>query len=156
MNVDKPYKDFKKLIEKAYRFLKVETENSLVVIKGLVDSKYQNVIISDKMMNDFRRISDILKSNYNGYYILNDKPASLYEIMKTFERYTPSSLTRYKGLGEMNGKDLFESTLDASNRTLIRYTIEDVKKEIETIQYLESNKNELLKDIKVSRMDIIE
>jgi DNA gyrase subunit B len=76
--------------------------------------------------------------------------------MKTFERYTPSSLTRYKGLGEMNGKDLFESTLDAENRTLIRYNIEDVKKEIETIQYLENNKSDLLKDIKVSRMDIIE
>ena len=57
--------------------------------------------------------------------------------MKTFEKYTPSSLTRYKGLGEMNGKDLFESTLDAENRTLIRYNIEDAKKEIETIQYLE-------------------
>ena len=107
-------------------------------------------------MHDLRKVSDLLKSNYSNYYILNDKYASLYEIMKTFERYTPSSLTRYKGLGEMNGKDLFESTLDAENRTLIRYNIEDVKKEIETIQYLENNKNELLKDIKVSRMDIIE
>jgi DNA gyrase/topoisomerase IV subunit B len=55
----------------------------------------------------------------------------------------------------MDPQQLADSTLHPdTDRTLIQYTIDDVKSEIETIQYLESNKGELIKDIKVSRSDI--
>ena len=57
----------------------------------------------------------------------------------------------------MNPEQLAESTMhpDSPYRTLLRYTIESAKEEIEMIRYLESNRNDLIKDVKVSRIDLL-
>lgn len=57
----------------------------------------------------------------------------------------------------MNPEQLAESTMhpDSPYRTLLKYTIESAKEEIETIRYLESNRNDLIKDVKVSRIDLL-
>ena len=57
----------------------------------------------------------------------------------------------------MPPQELFESTIspnEDSQRTLVRYTMEDVKKELEQITYLESNKSEIIKDMKITKMDL--
>ena len=38
----------------------------------------------------------------------------------------PGTITRFKGLGEMNAEELRETTLDPTNRTLIKITMNDV------------------------------
>ena len=70
--------------------------------------------------------------------------------MVEFAKSQPSRLTRYKGLGEMNVDQLWDSTLSPQNRTLIRYTVESVEREIEEIRRIDSDKSALLKGLNLS------
>ena len=56
----------------------------------------------------------------------------------------------------MDGKRLFDSTLDPSKRSLIQYTIDDIQEEIEAIRFYENNMKALIEDVKITRFDGME
>ena len=78
--------------------------------------------------------------------------------MKKFDQSTPTGIQRYKGLGEMADYQIAESTLRPdADRTLIRYTLEDAKAEIEAIREYESDRSKLLEFVgTVKRSDLLD
>lgn len=148
---------FSSSIKKQFKFIENISKNgNTIVIEGLVGSKYQTVFVNDILINESKEILDYIDKNESLAYRVNGDIKSIYELMILFNKSAPSSIQRYKGLGEMDGKRLFDSTLDPNSRTLIQYTIDSLKEEIDTIRFYENDMSRLLQTTKLSRFEVME
>lgn len=153
------YNFMKKSIEadKRFRFIKVNNENSIITIKGEFNELIQTIILNRVFMNDLEQLLQHVANNVLLSFILNDKLCSLYELVSKFEKSAPSHIIRYKGLGQMNAKQLQCTTLHPDmDRTLIRYNVVSASEYITKMRALETDKCQLLVGRTNSREDIMD
>ena len=158
MNRNNDFNQLQKIIKNKYRFVDVTKQDNSILVKGLIDNKIETLNLDKRFIDNAKNIIhyiDIVNRNMN-YLRINNEITSIYNVMKLFNKESPNKLYRYKGLGEMDPDQLFESTMDPDKRTLIQYTVSDAKRELEEIRHYENNMNELLIGLdNLSRFDVI-
>ncbi|MDO8601076.1 MAG: toprim domain-containing protein, partial [bacterium] len=58
------------------------------------------------------------------------------QVLKEFKKTTGINIQRYKGLGEMNSEELWETTMNPANRLLLQVKIDDAKEADRTFDML--------------------
>ena len=119
--------------------------NKSICYDGLTNDKIQTVIYNEFMEHRCSKVIDLLDTcPFTGFKV-NGKQTTLLGLMYSYNKYQPSRIQRYKGLGEMDSWELMESTLHPDyNRTLMRVTCEDIDREIKAIRNYNSNKRALV------------
>lgn len=151
-----PENKWMNMLKKQFKYIfSVKKQNNTVVIEALIEN-YQTAFVNDTLIHESSEIIKMMKKNDALIYNVNGVMMSIYELMDLFDKSAPQYIQRYKGLGEMDGRRLFDSTLNPEDRCLIQYTVEDIKEELDMMRYYESNKAAVLQDVRVSRFDIMD
>lgn len=128
------------LINKRFEFLKAEKVKNKITISGVYNKQFQFAVIDDKLMDktvELRNLIDVNKKFLGLEFNLNGTNVTIGELLKNFKDCEPV-LQRFKGLGEMNQSDFWDTSMDPDKRNLIRLTSEDLENDIKNFAVLHS------------------
>lgn len=109
---------------KRYDQVKVMKEDGYVIIDGdiTVDENI-NVMLDEHFDKHVKRFKVIQAENssIDAFMINGKKGKTLYEVMHLFRTYVPDGVKRFKGLGELQPKDLKKLCIDPETRTVVTF-----------------------------------
>ena len=130
---------------------KIDTNNDIILIKSLKAVNEEIVIHKEILQNPeitaLNQLKDDLKDDLNATNLSFIKKENEYkfktilQLMNIIMEIGKKGLViqRFKGLGEMNAEQLWETTLDPQNRTLLQVKIDDFDEADETFSTLMGN-----------------
>lgn len=118
-------------IQKKYKEVTVNEKGRF---EGIVDGKYAIIQTGGRF---FKKTSDLIPIYQKYGFKLTveengkeSKEMTIGEFLDNCMKLTPRIISRYKGLGELNGDQLRSTTLDINNRISVQYTVDDVEREL--------------------------
>lgn len=156
------FETLRKRITSEFRFMEnsnITKVGNTVCISGLINGRIETLFYNDRFIeaNCLPLIDPIKRAMSEGHmeFLVNDKKVGLYELISEAMNAV-TSISRFKGLGEMNDYQLAESTMSKDTRTLIQYSVDDINETIKIIRQYDSNKKMILQEIRnVDRGDLI-
>lgn len=142
--------EFTEVIQKKFPEITVKGNHS---IRGIVDGKFQSININNRFLKKVEDLSSIYRKY--GYLLIvkekgttESKEMSIGEFLDITNKLKPRIITRYKGLGEANSQQLWDTTLNPDTRILIQLTMEDVERDLEIFEKLHGQTKKNLEDRK--------
>jgi len=135
-NEDATNKDIVKFLKQIgdFEFFKNDEGNS--EINGLYDNEFVNAVIKD-LVKAAKKAKKILEDlNIPMDVFINDVPLTIKSYQDMYTKVTPKSRSRFKGLGEMDAEELWETTLDPSVRNIMQVVLSNEEKTDETMDTL--------------------
>jgi DNA gyrase/topoisomerase IV subunit B len=153
---------FMEVIQHKFPEIQLKGKHSL---RGVISGKFQSININNRFVKKASDLSNVYLKY--GYSLLvkekNDdyKEMSIGEFLDNANKFKPRIITRYKGLGEANSKQLWDTTLNPDTRILIQLTMDDVEKDLAIFEKLhgQSKKNladrkKMMSSYKIKREDL--
>ena len=115
---------------------------------------HYGLIIDERFIQTAEKFLEVFENNSSMWVCFKNKNSSNDEVVKTtigeffkdiLNRYNIDVSQRFKGLGEAKAELLFWTTLNPKVRKLIRLTMEDRNKVLETVKVLHGSKTSELK-----------
>lgn len=132
---------WKKVIKDYPEFEVVEVDSN-IIIRGTHEGNGVVVILDQHFAKNVRKFKAIVDMNFwiYGYSVNKKDDLSLYGVMKELNRYMPSDIYRFKGLGEINSEQLSKLCFERDNQYATRFTFKNVPKDMEMVYIMLSGK----------------
>lgn len=128
---------------KQYPEIKVLMEPECLILDGDIPGyDYLNMGLDeyfDRHVKKFKVLQAENDSIY-GYSLNGEKDKTLYDVMRAFRSYIPPDVKRFKGLGELDPKELRSLCMDPEKRTVIIFKFDDFEKDMDKINVMLSTK----------------
>lgn len=116
-----------------FKELKISKDkNDNIVISGTYNDEYQKIVLDKKFYKITKNIRNIYKDIIGNYKIKDENNKLLFRNINFYDmityiikEVTPKYLQRFKGLGEQNPEELFETTMNPKTRKLVQIKEED-------------------------------
>ena len=142
----------RKRITSEFRFMNNENitkSGDTIKIKGLINGGTETIFYNERFIKECELLIEPLTRAMNKYgivFYVNGNKTCLFDLVYDAME-SIGSVSRFKGLGEMNGDQLRISTMSPDTRTLIQYTVNDINETIKIIRQYDSNKKLILPKI---------
>lgn len=133
-------RDFMGFIQEEYPEVYLEKD----VLKGVVNGVVIRLKIDQRFVSRaIDIIPVIMKYGYQLYVKekkAEERTLTNMEFLDNTAKLRPRIMARFKGLGEANAEDLWETTLNPENRSLVQLTFGDIERDIDIFNKLKSDK----------------
>lgn len=145
-------KSFEKLLKKNFPEIRIEKDENGVddIIIGIYEGKQQIFTLDKVFDKKTEKLKELMNKNttFNVEVIEKYKNDNEYrgimsigDFLYLAQKVQPSKELRYKGLGELDEDDLWDTTMDPNKRILVQLTVSDIQEALDMYDILHGKKD---------------